>query len=94
MSSSAARLRPSLYMVNEDGQFATRDLGAGVLPFLVASVSAADYDGDGLLDVYFSTYAARMLLAAAPSPLPELSLGEARYWPTSCLRTTLACSTT
>ncbi len=60
-------LAPSLYMVNEDGRFATRDLGDGVLPFLVASISAADYDGDGLLDVYFSTYAARMLLAAAPS---------------------------
>ena len=60
-------LAPSLYMVNEDGHFASRDLGDGVLPFLVASISAADYDGDGLLDVYFSTYAARMLLAAAPS---------------------------
>ena len=31
---------------------------------LVASISAADYDGDGLLDAYFSTYAARMLLEA------------------------------
>ena len=60
-------LAPSLYMVNEDGRFASRDLGDGVLPFLVASISAADYNGDGLLDVYFSTYAARMLLAAAPS---------------------------
>ena len=60
-------LAPSLYLVNEDGHFATRDLGAGVLPFLVASISAADYDGDGLLDAYFSTYAARMLLAAATS---------------------------
>ncbi|MDE2812284.1 MAG: VCBS repeat-containing protein, partial [Gemmatimonadota bacterium] len=60
-------LAPSLYMVNEDGHFASCDLGDGVLPFLVSSISAADYDGDGLLDVYFSTYAARMLLAAAPS---------------------------
>ena len=57
-------LAPSLYMVNEDGRFASRDLGDGVLPFLVASISATDYDGDGLLDVYFSTYAARMLLEA------------------------------
>ena len=57
-------LAPSLYMVNEDGRFASRDLGDGVLPFLVASISAADYDGDGLLDAYFSTYAARMLLEA------------------------------
>ena len=60
-------LAPSLYMVNEDGHFASRDLGDGVLPFLVASISAADYDGDGLLDVYFSTYAARMLLEAVTS---------------------------
>ena len=60
-------LAPSLYLVNEDGHFASRDLGDGVLPFLVASISAADYDGDGLLDAYFSTYAARMLLTAATS---------------------------
>ena len=60
-------LAPSLYLINEDGHFVPRDLGDGVLPFLVASISAADYDGDGLLDAYFSTYAARMLLAAAPS---------------------------
>ncbi len=60
-------LAPSLYMVNENGRFVPRDLGDGVLPFLVASISAADYNGDGLLDTYFSTYAARMLLEAAPS---------------------------
>ena len=60
-------LAPSLYLVNGDRHFASRDLGDGVLPFLVASISAADYDGDGLLDAYFSTYAARMLLAAATS---------------------------
>ena len=57
-------LAPSLYLVNENGRFVSRDLGDGVLPFLVASISAADYDGNGLLDVYFSTYAARMLLEA------------------------------
>ena len=57
-------LASSLYLVNEDGRFAPRDLGDGALPFLVASISAADYDGDGLLDAYFSTYAARMLLEA------------------------------
>ena len=60
-------LAPSRYLVNEDGHFVSRDLGDGVLPFLVASISAADYDGDGLLDVYFSTYAARMLLEAVTS---------------------------
>ncbi|MCE2447762.1 MAG: VCBS repeat-containing protein [Candidatus Latescibacteria bacterium] len=60
-------LAPSLYMVNEDGHFASHELGDGVLPFLVASISAADYNGDGLLDAYFSTYAARMLLEAVSS---------------------------
>ncbi len=30
-------------------------------PFLVSSVNAVDYDGDGLLDLYVSTYAASML---------------------------------
>ena len=57
-------LAPSLYLVNEDGHFAPCDLGDGVLPFLVASISAVDCDRDGLLDAYFSTYAARMLLEA------------------------------
>ena len=83
-------LAPSLYMVNEDGHFASRDLGDGVLPFLVASISAADYDGDGLLDVYFSTYAARMLLAAAPSASRADSWGGALladFLPTDHART-------
>ena len=83
-------LAPSLYMVNEDGHFASRDLGDGVLPFLVASISAADYDGDGLLDVYFSTYAARMLLAAAPSASRTDSWGGALladFLPTDHART-------
>ncbi|MXY82576.1 MAG: VCBS repeat-containing protein [Gemmatimonadetes bacterium] len=83
-------LAPSLYMVNEDGHFVSRDLGDGVLPFLVASISAADYDGDGLLDVYFSTYAARMLLAAAPSASRTDSWGGALladFLPTDHART-------
>jgi len=33
----------------------------GRAPFLVSSVNAVDYDGDGLLDLYVSTYAASML---------------------------------
>jgi hypothetical protein len=32
----------------------------GPLPALTSAISAADYDGDGLLDVYVSTYAASM----------------------------------
>ena len=33
---------------------------AGPLPALVSAVSAVDYDGDGLLDLYVSTYAGTM----------------------------------
>jgi len=52
-------LAPSLYFVNEGGKFVDRSstLVGTPLPALVSSVSAVDYDGDGLLDVYLSTYA-------------------------------------
>jgi hypothetical protein len=48
----------SLYFVNEDGRFVERsdELVAVPLPYMVSSISAADYNGDGLLDVYLSTY--------------------------------------
>ncbi len=63
-------LERSLYLVNEGGRFVDRsdELVDGGLPYLVSSVNAVDYDGDGLLDVYFSTYAsmiARLEFAAA-----------------------------
>ncbi len=63
-------LERSLYLVNENGRFVDRshELVDGELPYLVSSVNAVDYDGDGLLDVYFSTYAsiiARLEFAAA-----------------------------
>ena len=46
------------YLQNNDGVFSDRsDLVTDVdLPFMVSAISAADYDNDGLLDVYFSTY--------------------------------------
>ena len=51
-------LERTLLMINEDGVFQdrTEELVAEPLPYLVTSVSAADYNGDGLLDVYLSTY--------------------------------------
>jgi hypothetical protein len=51
-------LERSMYLVNDDGRFIdrSRQLLSFSLPFLVTSVSAADYNGDGLLDVYLSTY--------------------------------------
>jgi hypothetical protein len=52
-------LEPSLYLVNESGRFLDRSraLVGPPLPHLVSSISAVDENGDGLLDVYFSTYA-------------------------------------
>jgi hypothetical protein len=50
-------LEPSLFFAQEDGRFVDRTREAiGVLPRLVSSLAAADYNGDGLLDVYLSTY--------------------------------------
>ncbi|MFQ5416786.1 MAG: FG-GAP repeat domain-containing protein [Myxococcota bacterium] len=56
-------LEPSVYLVNENGRFRDRskEMVSIPLPSLVTSVSAADVNGDGLLDVYFSTYAAELL---------------------------------
>ena len=51
-------LERSRYLVNDGGRFVDRGatLVGAPLPYLVSSVSAADYDGDGLLDIYLSTY--------------------------------------
>ncbi len=53
---------PSLYLRNDDGRFhdAAVDIDGG-LPKLASSVTAVDMNGDGLLDVYFATYAVRRL---------------------------------
>ncbi len=55
-------LVPSQYFENDGGHFVDRSetLVDSDLPALVTSVSAADYNGDGLLDVYLSTYSANM----------------------------------
>ena len=46
------------YFVNESGKFKdrTEELIGPDLPFMISSISAADYNGDGLLDVHLSTY--------------------------------------
>jgi hypothetical protein len=51
-------LERSRYFENRDGRFHDRSmlvLKEG-LPYLASSVSAVDYDADGLLDIYVSTY--------------------------------------
>jgi hypothetical protein len=50
----------SQYLVNEGGRFVDRsaELVDAALPYFGTSVAAADYNLDGLLDVYVSTYAA------------------------------------
>ncbi len=72
-------LQPSLYLANEDGHFVDRsdELPAGVLPSLVSSVSTADVNNDGLVDVYFATYAAHLLEDELGSRPP----GENRFLP-------------
>jgi hypothetical protein len=51
-------LERSRYFENEDGLFRDRSASAlqEGLPYLASSVSAVDYDADGLLDIYVSTY--------------------------------------
>lgn len=55
-------LARSVYLHWENGRFVDRSawVGGGSLPYFVSSTSAVDYDGDGLLDVYFATYASHM----------------------------------
>ena len=51
-------LERSQYLINAGGNFIEASFGNidGELPHLVTSTSAADYNGDGLLDVFFCTY--------------------------------------
>ena len=51
-------IEPSLYLENNGRRFEQQPAGGqdDVLPRLVVSMSAADYNNDGLLDVYVCTY--------------------------------------
>ena len=73
-------LAPSVYLENIDGRFVdkTESKLLGNSPRLVTSVSAADYNNDGLLDLYVATYAAsliddelRVLRPLGIGPLPK-----------------------
>ena len=50
--------QPSMYLENTGQRFVPRSVSDSdrVLPYLVVSMSAVDYNRDGLLDVYFCTY--------------------------------------
>ncbi len=53
-------LERSVYLVNENGRYVDRTreaCGNMPLPFLVSTISAVDYNQDGLLDVYLGLYA-------------------------------------
>ena len=55
-------LEPSMYLRNDGGRFVPApDAIDGRLPALVSSVSVTDYNGDGLLDAYLSTYSAGVI---------------------------------
>lgn len=55
-------LERTVYLENDGGIFRdrSRKVFGGDLPFLVSAIAAADYDGDGLLDVFFATYSPSM----------------------------------
>jgi hypothetical protein len=73
-------LERSMYLVNEDENFVDRsqDLVSGDLPYLVTSVSSADFNGDGLLDIYLCTYSASLLTERL---FQDDTGGDSKAWP-------------
>lgn len=63
-------LQRSQYLENDQGKFVDRssNLVNTELPYNVSSISAADYNGDGLLDLYLSTYAGYLVELELESP--------------------------
>jgi len=71
-------LSESVLLIQDAGRFrvAEPEATGGPLPRLVSSVSVVDYDRDGLLDVYFSTYATTMVSEARDWLRRERRLGD------------------
>ncbi len=71
-------LQRSMYLANEDGHFVDRSSShiSTELPYLVFSISSADYNGDGLMDVLFCTYAQETQQISKPNPRTERWLEE------------------
>lgn len=76
----------SLLMINEDGKFVDRTSTnvKHTMPGFVTSISAADYNNDGLLDVYLSTYvgigATVQTVDAAANFMPRKEAEQLLYW--------------
>lgn len=71
-------LERSMYLANEDGQFVDRtESNVSIdMPYLVFSISSADYNGDGLMDVLFCTYAQETQYMSTPNPRTRRWLDE------------------
>jgi hypothetical protein len=54
------------YLENVEGRFRVVEQKKTELPFLATSLAAADYDGDGLLDLYVTTYRRGNLTGSIP----------------------------
>ena len=54
------------YLENVEGRFRVVEQKKTDLPFLATSLAAADYDGDGLLDLYVTTYRRGNLTGGIP----------------------------
>ena len=63
-------LERSMFLENENGKFVDRTSShvSTDMPKLVFSVSAADYNNDGLMDVLFCTYAQETQYMSRPNP--------------------------
>ena len=54
------------YLENVGGRFRVVEQKKAELPYLATSLAAADYDGDGLLDLYVTTYRRGNLTGGIP----------------------------
>jgi len=68
-------MRASTILRNEDGRFSEWDIGLE-LPKLVSTVISADVNGDGRLDLFFSTYAASLIEQQREEMVRNGRLGE------------------
>jgi hypothetical protein len=59
------------YLENVEGWFRIVEQKKTEFPFLATSLAAADYDGDGLLDLYVTTYRRGNLTGSIPGFVGE-----------------------